>query len=77
MSLTSVIQPSHFQTTENAQLPPHLTFFHHSYVFPPDREGATACSLDLVRSLVITGSFMNALTSRSLLAHVFLSVCIT
>lgn len=43
--------------------PPQLHIF-------PNREDATACSLALVRSLVITGSFMNALSSRSSLAHI-------
>lgn len=37
-------------------------------MFPPAKEGATACSLDLIRSLVMNGYLMNGPTSRSPLA---------
>lgn len=61
-----------FTLSDHRKLPTAFEF----HIFPlqlhifPDREGATACSLALVRFLVITGSSMNALSSRSSLAHI-------
>lgn len=61
-----------FTFSDHRKLPTSSNF----HIFPPrlhifpDREGVTACSLALVRSLVITGSFMNTLSSRSSLAHI-------
>lgn len=61
-----------FTLSDHRKLPTAFKF----HIFPPqlhifpDREGATACSLALVRTLVRTGSFMNAISSRSSLAHI-------
>lgn len=58
------ISPGHRKNTTSSMsdiFPPQLQV-------PPVKEGATACSLHLTRTLVITGSFMKVLTSRSPLA---------
>lgn len=52
---------------------------HPTFTFSDHRKlqtSSTAGSPDLVRSLVITGSFMNALTSRSPLARIFVCASI-